>query len=194
MTIVPASMVAGVGTSQSLGSKLLQLVSAADYGASVSATLAANTAAINSAIAVCTGGFVLVPPGISYTEASLVMQDYVTVLSFTTNGVVTFLSKNQGQTPIAKAGIAVKAQGHTGVLLRAVDQDVSTEPLLQLVDLTTGDIAALHSKFIELDEASGIALPAANKVRIICKDNGSGKTQLAVQFPTGAVQVIATEP
>lgn len=36
--------------------------------------------------------------------------------------------------------------------------------------------------------------PAANKGRLFFQDNGAGKTQLAVRFPTGATQVIATEP
>jgi hypothetical protein len=35
--------------------------------------------------------------------------------------------------------------------------------------------------------------PAANAARLFVRDNGSGKEQLCVRFPTGAVQVIATE-
>lgn len=34
----------------------------------------------------------------------------------------------------------------------------------------------------------------ANTARLFVRDNGSGKTQLCVIFPTGAVQVISTEP
>lgn len=33
-----------------------------------------------------------------------------------------------------------------------------------------------------------------NTARLFCRDNGSGKTELCVRFPTGAVQVIETEP
>jgi hypothetical protein len=36
--------------------------------------------------------------------------------------------------------------------------------------------------------------PAANTAHFYVKDNGSGKLQLAVLFPTGAVQILATEP
>lgn len=36
--------------------------------------------------------------------------------------------------------------------------------------------------------------PSANQAVLYLKDNGSGKTQLAVRFATGAVQVLATEP
>jgi hypothetical protein len=36
--------------------------------------------------------------------------------------------------------------------------------------------------------------PSANRAVIYTKDNGAGKTQLAVRFNTGAVQILATEP
>lgn len=48
--------------------------------------------------------------------------------------------------------------------------------------------------YIEGTEISDPAAPAANKGRLYFRDNGAGKTQLVVRFPTGAVQVIATEP
>jgi hypothetical protein len=35
---------------------------------------------------------------------------------------------------------------------------------------------------------------AANTARLYVRDNGAGKTQIVVVFPSGAVQVIATEP
>jgi hypothetical protein len=38
------------------------------------------------------------------------------------------------------------------------------------------------------------AAPPVNQLKLFARDNGSGKTQLCVQFPTGAVQPIATEP
>jgi hypothetical protein len=42
-------------------------------------------------------------------------------------------------------------------------------------------------------ETSGAA-PSANRARLFARDDGLGKTQLCVQFATGGVQVIATEP
>ena len=49
--------------------------------------------------------------------------------------------------------------------------------------------------YIEGQELSADpAAPATNFGRFYFKDNGSGKTQLVARFPTGAVQVIATEP
>jgi hypothetical protein len=45
----------------------------------------------------------------------------------------------------------------------------------------------------ELQESPDLGAPDANQARLFARDSG-GKTQLCVRFPTGAVQVIATEP
>ena len=57
-----------------------------------------------------------------------------------------------------------------------------------------GQSLHIPSGYIEGIEIADPAAPAANRSRLYTKDNGSGKTQLVVRFPTGAVQVIATEP
>jgi len=49
------------------------------------------------------------------------------------------------------------------------------------------------SKFQEMPEVSTPLAPGANKARLFVRDNGSGKTQLCVRFPTGSVQVLATQ-
>jgi hypothetical protein len=49
-------------------------------------------------------------------------------------------------------------------------------------------------RYHELKEIANPSAPAANKLRLFARDNGSGKTQLCVRFPTGAVQVIKTQP
>lgn len=46
----------------------------------------------------------------------------------------------------------------------------------------------------EFTEVADFAAGATNKARLYARDNGSGKTQLVVIFPTGVVQVLATEP
>lgn len=46
----------------------------------------------------------------------------------------------------------------------------------------------------ELPEVAEPAAPAANKARLFAKDNGAGKTQLCVRFPTGATAILATQP
>lgn len=43
-------------------------------------------------------------------------------------------------------------------------------------------------------EVSDPPAPAVNTGILYFRDNGAGKTQLVVRFPTGAIQVVATEP
>jgi hypothetical protein len=52
----------------------------------------------------------------------------------------------------------------------------------------------VHGASISLAETIAAPTGALNTARIYARDNGSGKSQLVVQFATGAVQVIATEP
>lgn len=54
-------------------------------------------------------------------------------------------------------------------------------------------IIAVTSCF-EFTEIADPTAPAANKGRLYVKDNGSGKSLLVCRFPSGAVQIVATEP
>jgi len=45
-----------------------------------------------------------------------------------------------------------------------------------------------------LPEISDPAAPASNSGALYVRDNGGGKSQIVARFPSGAVQVIATEP
>jgi len=49
------------------------------------------------------------------------------------------------------------------------------------------------SQFVEIAEMTTPAAPGANRARLFVRDNGLGKTQLCVRFPTGGVKVLATE-
>lgn len=48
--------------------------------------------------------------------------------------------------------------------------------------------------YSDMGEIAAPAAPAANTARIFAQDNGAGKTQLMVIFPSGAAQQIAIEP
>jgi hypothetical protein len=43
-------------------------------------------------------------------------------------------------------------------------------------------------------EVADPAAPATDSARLYVRDNGAGKTQLVIRFPTGAIQTISTEP
>jgi hypothetical protein len=56
-------------------------------------------------------------------------------------------------------------------------------------------IGRIGTGMVEMKEVGAdVAAPATNRSRLYTRDNGAGKTQLVVRFPTGAIQVIATEP
>ena len=186
-----------LSTGQSLEDRLNDVISAASFGASPTASIAVNTAAINAAIALAatTSGAIDIGQGVQFNEAALSIPDNVVVHIYTDNGTEVHLTKYHGSTlPVTKGGLVVKSQGQNGNLMRSLDYGVPAEPILQLLDATTGDIAGLEYKFAEIHESTDVSAPAANKVRLFARDNGSGKTQLCARFPTGAVQVIATEP
>ncbi len=177
--------------------KLADMINAADYGASPTNSTLSNTQSINNALAVADNlsGFVVVNPGVSYTESSLNLSDGLILIVLSNDGTITYLTKDQGTTlPITKGGLVIKSRGNTGVLLRNTDYGVTAEPFIQFLDATNGDLAAVEFKFAELTEISEPVAPSANKARLYCRDNGAGKTQIVARFPTGAVQVIATEP
>lgn len=64
------------------------------------------------------------------------------------------------------------------------------------VDAATGGLifSGGVAPHVQMIETSDLAAPAANTGRLYLRDNGAGKTQLVIRFPTGVVQVIATEP
>jgi hypothetical protein len=58
----------------------------------------------------------------------------------------------------------------------------------------TTNTIAIAAGAITGTEISDPSAPSTNTGTLYFRDNGSGKTQLVVRFPTGAVQVVATEP
>jgi hypothetical protein len=82
--------------------------------------------------------------------------------------------------------------------------DVATSPLTATNALQVQPgvhVMALDSNgngqmlgYFQFSEHSDPAAPSANMARLYVRDNGAGKTQLVIRFPTGAIQIIATEP
>ena len=52
----------------------------------------------------------------------------------------------------------------------------------------------LWGNYIEFTEQTAPGAGSANTARLYAVDNGSGKTQLAVVFSSGAAQILATQP
>lgn len=70
-----------------------------------------------------------------------------------------------------------------------------TDGKLKFVSSGNTNIQIHPSGIIQMLERSNPgAAPPSNNCYMFLRDNGAGKTQLAIQFPTGAIQVIATEP
>jgi hypothetical protein len=67
---------------------------------------------------------------------------------------------------------------------------IRTDGVFLVGDFHTMSASGYHG-FLEIADP---AAAAVNQARLYARDNGAGKTQLCVRFPTGAVQVIATEP
>jgi len=60
---------------------------------------------------------------------------------------------------------------------------------------TTAELqAAKLAQVMQMVKYAGPGAPSADNAYFYLRDNGSGKMQLVARFPTGAVQIIATEP
>lgn len=100
-------------------------------------------------------------------------------------GIGNARSASLGIGPLGAAdkGIAIRGNAaQTGALLEALD---SANNLL---------LSILAGGGIQMLEQADPAAPPANSGILYVKDNGAAKSQLVARFPTGAVQVIATEP
>lgn len=83
-------------------------------------------------------------------------------------------------------GNAASGVASVSISLQTEDGDIEIGGALRLV---------LGTTFLEMTEQSADPdAPGLNRGRLFLRDNGSGKTELCVRFPTGAVQVLATEP
>jgi hypothetical protein len=78
--------------------------------------------------------------------------------------------------------------------------DISVSGVVRLtvgataVGIAAGNPLAINENYLEGGEIADPSAPSSNYGRLYFRDNGAGKTQLVARFPTGAIQVIATEP
>jgi len=116
------------------------------------------------------------------------------------NGTGVLGHSNNGVAPIPPA-----AKPKTGVFGYAA-QDTSARGVwgespagIGLYGRTTTGFAGYFqgkvfmSSFQEMIEVATPAAPGANRARLFVRDNGAGKTQLCVRFPTGSVKLLAQE-
>lgn len=86
----------------------------------------------------------------------------------------------------------------TGAYLRLRSLQNGTESSVGIDIDNNGDTRvtgnAIASGYVDVSEITPPSPPSSNTARLYVRDDGLGKTQLVVQFPTGAVQILATEP
>ena len=111
--------------------------------------------------------------GMESGQSSATQVDGITVVGYRATA---------GATNATAIGYQARADHSGGV---ALGDNTTTTAINQV------EIAGRHIEMVEMTAPSA---GAANSARLFARDNGSGKTQLCVQFATGAVQVIATEP
>lgn len=95
----------------------------------------------------------------------------------------------------SSSGLVWNATSVFNVQINSVDEVTISSLLITLqenVDIV-GDLEIING-FLELNEITAPAAPAANNIRFYAEDNGSGKTRLMAKFATGAAQLIAQEP
>lgn len=91
------------------------------------------------------------------------------------------------------AGIVTKAGTQTITGDKTFSGSSSFTGTAGFSNAVTLSSTAKSSSYIDLEEISDPANPPGDTARIYARDNGSGKTQLCVIFPTGSAVVIATE-
>jgi hypothetical protein len=83
-----------------------------------------------------------------------------------------------------------------GANVLRTDDALSVIGSLNSSSLGTGNatVAQLGAQSLSFGENTDLFLPTANTVQLFARDNGSGKTQIRAQWPTGGEVVLFTEP
>jgi len=123
-------------------------------------------------------------PSLTTTNGTIHMYDYTGDFSDTEDGVHAARAYFRGMTGVPAAVIEPWESGAT-----TKAKNTLKEWNGELYNTRLGS-----GSHLQFNEVTAPAAPAANKARLYVEDNGSGKSRLVVRFPTGAAQVIATEP
>lgn len=91
--------------------------------------------------------------------------------------------------------LAQSKEDATKIATAAAASTTEIAALTSRIETLEGQIRSLiYTGFRDYTLIADPPAPGKNIGREYTRDNGSGKVQLAVRFPTGAVQVLATEP
>lgn len=114
--------------------------------------------------------------------------------SFTVRSLQGYLTGGNNGVVLDADGIDIKA-GNGDLFLQTATDSAGSGDIWILSASQKVSIAGLSAgTAIDMKEMTAPSAPSVNWARLFVQDNGSGKTQLAVRFNTGAVQIIATEP
>lgn len=113
------------------------------------------------------------------------------------SGGATTISAGSGQNVLVAGsgtGAILASINDTNTGLRTLEIQGSTVSITGNSSLTFAGNLLSSGGYIEGIEIAPPAAPGAGKGRIYFEDNGAGKVQLTVRFPSGAAQIIKTEP
>lgn len=86
--------------------------------------------------------------------------------------------------------------GFSGIVFGSAGDTFLGRDAANSVATGSGDRLKIQDSYLEVDEIADPAAPAVDGARLFVRDSPTtpGKTELAVRFNTGAVQVLATQP
>jgi hypothetical protein len=117
-------------------------------------------------------------------------------------GVHGYSASNVGVFAGTDTGVCVNARaaGNGSIALFGDARGTNSIALLAFGPSQLDGDVAIVGRLIVTDPTSlgqtsaSQAAPSSGQVRLFARDNGRGKTQLCVQFASGEVQIVATEP
>ena len=116
-------------------------------------------------------------------------------------GVLGYSPNHIGVLASTETGVCVnaRASGTNSIALFGDARGTNSIALLAFGPSQLDGDVAIVGRLVVTDpgttgRASSAEAPSAGQARVFARDNGWGKTQLCVQFASGAIQTLATEP